>query len=327
LNDTFSNLTRLLGHVRPVAQYLSDPHTGLSRLIRSLNGFFATLSPVGNTASRLLNDQATTFAAVSHDSNALEAVVRESPPTLGVSTTSLRSQQPLLVDLTTFARYAAPATAELRAALPAANPALAAGIKTLPRTPSMSQELRGVLSSLRALAGDPSTDAAVKGVGETVHVVNPMVRYLGPYVTVCNTWNYLWAEIADDVSEQTNFGFSQRALIQFANQQTDSFGTVPAAEPANGRNVPPGQVPEYLHGPAYGAAVDTHGHADCEAGQRGYLKRLNKLDPQHRNFDAEQYTPGDQGPTWTGLTRVPPGETFSRRPTTGPQLPIDANNP
>jgi hypothetical protein len=102
---------------------------------------------------------------------------------------------------------------------------------------------------------------------------------------------------------------------------------VPADQPANRQDVPPGQVPEYLKGPAYGAAVDTRGSADCEAGQRGFIKKLNQQDPLQRNFDAEQYTPGDQGPVWTGLARVPPGQTFSRKPTNGPQLPIDAKNP
>jgi virulence factor Mce-like protein len=327
LNDTFATLPPLLAHVRPVARYLSDPRTGLTRLLVGLRGFFGTLSPVARTVSRLVTDQATTFAAISRDPEALEAVVRESPPTLGLSTTSLRVQQPLLVDLRTLAADAAPATAELRAALPNVNAALVGGIRVLPRTPQMSQELRAVLTTLRSLAEDPATDAAVKGAGVTVNTVNPLLRYLGPYVTVCNAWNYLWVQLADDISERTDLGMAQRGLVQFNNQQTDSLGTVPDAQPADGQNVPPGQVPEYLHGPPYGASVDTHGNADCEAGQRGYDKKLNQLDPQHRNLVAEQYTPGDQGATWTGLSRVPPGQTFTRRPSTGPQLPIDPKNP
>jgi virulence factor Mce-like protein len=327
LNDVFATLPPLLQHMRPVARYLSDPHTELTRLLVALNGFFGAVSPVAGTASRMFTDQATTFAAISQDPNALEAVLRDSPPTLDVSTASLRVQQPLLTDLRTFAAYAAPATAELRAALPNVNPALAAGIQTLPRTTSMDKELQGVLESLRALSLDPGTNVAVNALYPTMTTVNPILRYLGPYVTVCNAWNYVWVEIADLVSEQTKFGMAQRALVNFANQQQDSVGSVPAGQPANGQNVPPGQVPEYLHGPAYGAAVDTHGNADCEAGQRGFIKKLNNLDKLSRTLDAEQYTPGDQGRTWTGLSRVPPGETFSRKPTIGPQLPIDANNP
>jgi hypothetical protein len=88
---------------------------------------------------------------------------------------------------------------------------------------------------------------------------------------------------------------------------------------------------EFLKGPAYGAAVSNNGSADCEVGQRGYPLRLNHLDPQGRNLDLDAHTPGLQGPTYPSLRigrlRVPRGETFSRAPQTGPQLPfIPGNN-
>ena len=35
---------------------------------------------------------------------------------------------------------------------------------------------------------------------------------------------------------------------------------------------------------------------------------------------ADPHIPGVQGPTFTGLSRVPPGETFTREPLTGEQL-------
>ena len=133
--------------------------------------------------------------------------------------------------------------------------------------------------------------------------------------------------IADLVSEQTSFGMAQRALVMFGNQQTDSVGTLPASQPANGQNVPPGLTPEYFHTSVYGAAVDNHGNADCEATQRGYVKQLNHFDPQHRNFATDPHNPGDQGTTWNGRTHVPTGETFTRAPITGPQLANNPNNP
>ncbi len=42
LNDTISSLPALFGHLRPVAAYLSDPHTELTRFLGALNGFFST---------------------------------------------------------------------------------------------------------------------------------------------------------------------------------------------------------------------------------------------------------------------------------------------
>jgi virulence factor Mce-like protein len=332
LNDTIASLPALFQHLQPVAHYLSDPHTQLTRFFDALNGFFGTISPVAATNERLFADQATTFEAISRDPIALESTIRESPPTLDVSTDSLKNQQPFLVDLKTFANYFAPATAQLEAALPNVDPALEAGIKVLPRTPSMNHKLQGVLASLKSLALDPGTNVALNGLTSTVGILNPTIRYLGPYVTVCNSWNYFWVELADLVSEQTSFGMAQRALIMFANHQTNNVGSQGATAPANGylTGDPTGTSgtadAEYNHGAAYGAAINTNGTADCEVGQRGYQLKQNSLDPQGRNLVTDAHTPGSQGTTWTGLSQVPPGETFTRSAQTGPQLPSIAGN-
>jgi hypothetical protein len=197
----------------------------------------------------------------------------------------------------------------------------------------LNQQTEAVLATLKALARDPGTNIALNGLHGTVNTLNPTIRYLGPFVTVCNTWNYFWVEFADLVSEQTNFGMAQRALINFTNQQTNGVGKQGATQPANGYQ--PGDVPglqgyadaEYLHGPTYASAVDNQGNADCEVGQRGYVAKLNGFDPQGRSLDAEAHNPGNQGPTWTGLPRVPGGQTFTRNPLYGPQLPVDPANP
>ena len=333
LNDTIASLPALFQHIQPVAKYLSDPHTELTRFLVALNGFVGTVAPVAKVNEQLFADQATTFAAISHSASDLENTIKETPPTLDVSTASLQAQQPFLGDLTTFANYFAPATAQLRQALPNIDPALEAGVKVLPRTPSMNQQLQSVLQALKNLALDPGTNVALNGLSATTGTLNPMVRYLGPYATVCNDWNYFWVEIADLVSERTNFGMAQRTLLNFANHQTNNVGDQGATQPANGYQ--PGDPVgasgtadgEYLHGPTYGAAIDNQGNADCETGQRGYPQRLNNGDSQHRNLDEDAHTPGDQGMNWTGLSRVPPGETYTRNPQTGPQLAYNPSNP
>jgi virulence factor Mce-like protein len=333
LNDTIASLPSLFGHLQPVAHYLADPNTQLTRFFVALNGFFGTISPVAQVNARLFADQATTFEAISRNPSDLANTIKESPSTLDVSTRSLQAQQPLLVDLTTFNRDLLPATEQLKLALPNINPALAAGIKVLPRTPSTNQKLEGVLGSLKSLALDPGTNLALNGLNATVGTLNPMIRYLGPYVTVCNQFNYFWEEIQDLVSEQTSFGMAQRALIQFNNHQASNAGVAGSVYPANGYQ--PGDPPstgypgdaEYAHGPAYAGAVNNNGTADCEVGQRGYQAMQNGLDPLHRSIISDAHTPGAQGTTWAGLSRVPAGETFSRNPQVGPQLPnIPGNN-
>jgi virulence factor Mce-like protein len=333
LNDTIATLPPLFAHLQPVARYLSNPNTQLTRFLVALNGFMSTVSPVAETNVRLFADQATTFAAISRSTSDLENTIKQSPPTLDVSTASLKVQQPFYVDLTTLANALQPATASLEQALPIINPALAAGIKVLPKTPPVNRKLGNLLSALKSAVLDPGTNISLNGLNDTVSTLNPMIRYLGPYATVCNDWNYFWVELGDLVSEQTTFGTAQRVLIMFGNQQANSVGKQGATAPANGYQ--PGDVPdpgypgdaEYVHGPAYAAAIDNQGNADCETGQYGYAAKLNHLDPKGRSLQYDAHVPGDQGATFSGLSRVPPGETYSRNPTTGPQLPYIPSNP
>jgi hypothetical protein len=147
---------------------------------------------------------------------------------------------------------------------------------------------------------------------------------------VCDSWNYMWTYLSDHVSEATSFGFAQRVLLNQGNaSQPNNVSQQGATAPADGggstSTISGGN--EYLHSQNYGAAVDNQGNADCETGQRGYPLKLNHLDPQGRDLALDAHTPGDQNGTFAGQAHVPTGETFSRNPTTGPQLTSVPTNP
>jgi virulence factor Mce-like protein len=324
LNDTISTLPPLLQHLQPVATYLSDSNTRLVPFFDSLERFMGTVAPVANTNVDVFRQAATTFHALAQDPNALEQTIAKSPPTLSVSTTSLKVQQPELVDLTTLGNDLKPATVSLRQALPVLNPALEVGTKTLVRTPPLDQRLAGVMHALKGLAQAPGTNVAVNALGSTVSILNPIVRYLGPFQTACNDWDYWWTYLPEHQSAEDNIGFAQRVLLMFGDStQSDNVATQGAVMPANGQ----GGGPEYLHAQTYGGAIDNSGNADCETGQRGYPLKLNYTDPSGRKLASDPHSPGDQGTTFKGRPRVPAGETFTRNPTTGPQIPYNPTNP
>ncbi len=327
LNDTIAALPSLLGHLHSVAGYLSQPSAGLVRFLGALNGFTSTVAPVSAQLAQGFGYGGTTFGAIDRSPRALESTIQKSPQTLSVSTRSLAVQRPFLTDFAVLGRDLTPATRSLRVALPVIDPALEQGSRVLGRTPGLDVKLQGVMRSLKRLALAPGTNMAVNALSHTVGTLNPMIRYLGPYVTVCNDWNYWWTYLAGDVDEVTSFGTAQRALLNFANPtQTNNVGSLGATAPADG-GAAISSMDEFLHGPAYGAAVDNQGNADCETGQRGYPYKLNHLDPEGRALDSDEHTPGDQGSTFTGLARVPKGETFSRAPTTGPLPTSVPQNP
>jgi virulence factor Mce-like protein len=328
LNDTIAALPSLFGHLAPVARYLSDPSTELIRFFNALNGFTSAVAPVAQQNAQLFADMATTFQAISANAADLENTIALSPSTLQTSTRSLIVQQPFLVNFTKLGNALRPATVQLREALPSVNPALEAGTRTLIRTPSLDAKLQQVMVQLQRLAQSPGTGMALNGLTDTVDTLNPVVKYLGPYVTVCNYWNYWWNNLGDVFSAATNFGYAQRALLNTGNPaQPNNVGSAGATAPANGGAPTTATgANEFAHGPAYGAAVDNQGNADCETGQRGYPLKLNGLDPQGRLLDTDPHTPGDQGSTYTGAGHVPKGETFTRSPTTGPVPVSPASN-
>jgi virulence factor Mce-like protein len=330
LSQTLQSLPPLLTHLTPVAANLSNPQTELTRFFNTTDAFTSTVAPLAQVNSQLFTDMATTFGAISRSPANLKATIAESPSTLSVSTRSLVVQRPFLADLATLGTNLAPATAELRAALPDINPALEVGARTLARTPVLNRGLQHVMVSLRNLALAPGTNIALNGLTDTVDTLNPMLRYLGPFVTVCNYFNYFWTYLADDVSEKTSFGTAQRVLIKVANVlQPNNVGIIGAPTPVNGGGLDLGPLGgnEYLHNQPYGAAIDNQGNADCEVGQRGYVQKLNSFDAQGRNLVVDPHTPGNQGPTYSGIPHVPAGETFSRNPQTGPQLDPNPSNP
>jgi len=270
----------------------------------------------------LFADLATTFAGFSRDPSALEQTIARSPSTEQVSTQSLKAQQPFLADLSVLGKNLAPATHELAVSLPTINPAIEIGTHTLARTPSLNHNLQQVMGALQNLAQAPGTNMAINALTDTTQTLNPMIRYLGPYQTVCDDWNYFWTYLGEHLSQPTNFGFAQRALVNSANSQPNGVAQAGAIAPASGGGtdsiVTGGN--QYLHGQPYGAAVDNAGNADCETGQRGYVHKLNYYDPKSRLLATDAHTPGNQGPTFAGRAHVPAGETFSRNPATGPQL-------
>ena len=319
INESLGALPPLLRDLRPVMQNLSDPQTRLAPTIEALARTASTVAPVSAAFSRGFTSGADVFGALSSDPAKLRQTIAESPGTLDVAHQSLAVQRPFLRALAALSPSMRGTAAELLRAAPPISRALAAGTRNVPKTPPLSRNLKATFVATRDLATSPTTNITLQGLDDTVKTLGPMLRYLGPHVTVCNYWNYWWTLLSDDLSEQVASGTLQRVEAKTSPNQQNSMNSFGATQPANGQGADPLSValmgdPVNLHAQPYGRAVDQNGNADCESGQRGYPDRLAAgADPSlHIAVDAR--TPGDQGPTFTGLAHVPPGETFSAEP-------------
>ena len=315
LGRTIEEAPRLLEQLQPVMTNLSDPATDLDTFVQELADTARVIAPVSEQNAALFTSLADTFEAIGRDEGALKETISKSPGTMDVAIESFRAQRPFLANLEGFGEDFAPATAELRGALPAVNRAVEKAIPVQRRAPKLNEELGKTLDQLRDLAEAPGTLPGVRGLGATVRTLDPQLRFYGPFVTVCNSPNYFFTHLAEHFSEPDSTGSAQRALLNTTGRQDDSHGSMGADEPANGQNVLEGNA-QFAQNQPYAAAITPDGRADCETGQRGWLERnAGGLDPKYR-VNLNPRTPGAQGPTFAGAPRVPAGQSFTHKPET-----------
>ena len=199
---------------------------------------------------------------------------------------------------------------------------------------TLNDNLQGALGALEDLVKAPTTLGSLRGLTATVGTLQPQLRYLGPYVTVCNSWNIFWTFAAEHLSAPDDTGSSQRALLNMATQApgTDGIGSSGANEFAHGKGALPGRADQYVHNNVYAPAIDEKGNADCGAGQTGYIQAYNPLrdksvkgDPYQGAVTERFPISGRLGPTYAQFDKdgkghglnpdhVPAGETFTDRP-------------
>jgi hypothetical protein len=126
-----------------------------------------------------------------------------------------------------------PAARDLRVMLPEISSALETGVPVLRRTPALNARTRESLTALRNLAESPSTNMALRALTDTVGILNPMIRFLGPYQTVCNGFGYQFTYLGEHLTAEDNTGTAQRVLINTAPPQKNSLQNEGAFEPAN----------------------------------------------------------------------------------------------
>ncbi|HEV3229847.1 MAG TPA: MlaD family protein [Solirubrobacteraceae bacterium] len=335
LNLTIQELPKAFRLLTSVMRNLADPRTQLSNFFRQLDITAGIVAPVSAINAHLFTTMANTFAAIVRNPRALQDTIAKGPSTEAVGTTSFRIQIPFLRDTAAFSKDLTRATAQLRPTLPVLNSALRIGIPVTRRSVALYPELQDALNALLDLAQTPTTNAALRGLTATVATLQPTLRYLGPFVTVCNTWNTFWGWLSEHVSVPVPQGTAEHAAILAGDNQNNGFGNMGAAVPANGEGVVPNSgPPQYFHGDPYGHAVDANGNANCIFGQRGYIRKAFHFGDQFwknpngtPRFQIVEDTPLTNtlgyrvGPTYKtyvnghgqGLNtdHVPPGETFT----------------
>jgi virulence factor Mce-like protein len=313
VNTTIAELAPLLRRLEPVMRNLTDPRTELAGFFPRLGRALGELAPVASVQAEFLANQATVYAAIGRNPEALRETIAEAPPTLETSIRSLRVQTPFLARFADVSRRLGPAASELRTSLPPINDALRVGTPVLLRFPELGGDLERLSGSLEDLGENPSTLLALRDLRQALRVTRPLIQFAAPYQTVCNYFVYFWPPTGAHLSQVTRapdghaLGTVQRILSIPPSTQENSLTTSASSRPVD---VPPGTDPQSegagqaLHSQQGGPAVDESGRADCQFGQWGYLDRLatddrygpNRLGGAHIVVDPD--TPGNAGGTW-----------------------------
>ena len=325
LNLAIERFPRFLRLAAPVSRNLADRRTRLGRFFRELADTARVVAPLADTQSDLFTRAALTFEAISSDTEALKATIERSHPAFQAGIESFPVQRPFLTDSAALAREMQPVASRLGPTLPLINDALETGTPVTRRSVRFYDDLRPALVSLRDLMEDPATGVALRALTATVTSLKPQLRFLGPYQTVCNYWTYYLTYLGEHVSQNVGpFGYSQRNELKSTGVQSNNPSSIGAAEPANGEGYQessrPRGSPVHFHGQAYQKAIGPDGQADCENGQRGYMRRLARFSDPRFNIVSDSEIPGLSGPTYTGRARVPRGQSFVDRPETGAKL-------
>jgi virulence factor Mce-like protein len=288
LNATIEKLNPFFVYLTPVMTNLASPETDLPNFFRQLGRTSAQVAPVAEIQAELFTNMADTFAAIGFSPPDLQDTIAKTPPTLDVSTHSLRVQRPFLKDFADLSVALRPAVQELPRSLPALNQSFRVGTKVLPTTVPLNERLQRAFVSLDRLFANPNTLLGLRDIRSGLAVTRPLIEFLNPYESVCNYPVYFLHALGEHMSGRATATFpggtvqGQGAKIS-NSAQPNTIGQSTAARPADilpgqkargaKRDPGPGGLVEAaarLFGTPYPPAIDAQGNADCQVGQTGY---------------------------------------------------------
>jgi virulence factor Mce-like protein len=279
INRAIEDFVPFMRHLYPVARNLSDPRTELNQFFRQAGRTSGQIAPVARQYASLFVNMATTFEALSRHPEKLRTAIERGAPTLESGIRSFPVQRPFLRDTGELARRLGPVADEIEHSLPIVSDAFHTGAPVLRRAPPFYRRTRDVFRAVDDLTDNPNTLLALQDLRRTLDVLTPLVRYVAPYQTVCNYWDYYWTPLGEHVSEPVPGGTGQRSLLKSDNRnqdnrvsdsQADRPVDVPVGEDPQTASTPSGPL-QALHAGAYRNAIDAQGNADCTVGQYGYM--------------------------------------------------------
>lgn len=281
LNEALGEVQPLVDNLLPVMSNLLRPATQWAQLFPSLERAAHEVVTVAHQQADLFKGIDLTFTPLSRHTQALQAAITGGPPALRTATRQLPAEARFIDDTTNLFHRLRPAFASLADASTQLAPAETAGIRALPRTPSLNRRLTATLAAIQRLAQNQATLPGLSLLTETAQLIEPTVAFIEPAQTRCNYLALFFRNLENALSESdqvgTMLGVTALALPQLPNSEAG-----PSSAPANG---PPasevaGVTPltkgnyddSFLHSDPYPYTAAPGQPDVCEAGNEQYVK-------------------------------------------------------
>lgn len=200
-NDTIGEAGILIAPLQRVLRTLTLTDTRLGPAIAAADSATAVLAPVAPQIEGILDDGATTLAALNRSRPDLDRTIADTPATLIDATRAARSARPVLDDTVALMRGLRPATVELPRAATSLRTALRIGTPVLGRVPGLGKRLDATTTVLRRVALQPTTTSAIQRLRQAIASTQNTLDVVAPAQLTCNTMALFFRNIGNVVAE------------------------------------------------------------------------------------------------------------------------------
>lgn len=186
INRALVAVSDLMGPAERIARLLASDETDLDGFIQGAAQFSGALAPVAGELGELFDKGAITLKAIDDAGPALGEGFAELPPTEAVGLKALNDITPVLRDLADITDGLRAGTRELPRTTAQLSGALTSGTRVLKRTPELTRPLDTALVVLGNVSRDPAAGGAIRGLTESLELLNPTLAQLRAAQVGCN---------------------------------------------------------------------------------------------------------------------------------------------
>ncbi|MDX6665542.1 MAG: phospholipid/cholesterol/gamma-HCH transport system substrate-binding protein [Solirubrobacteraceae bacterium] len=242
INAAIETTARSLPSAERVLRVLVARRTNLPGFVQGAAAAASAVAPVAAQLGVVIDDTATTLAAIDDAGAALDQVLGEMPPTEAAATTALHTLRPVLADAAAVTRSLAPAGAILGDSLQRVDSALRTAAPVTTRVGRLAGPMGAALDAVDGFAGNPAALGAIQALkGEDLATFGGSAFVgLGAILSTtssaqlhCNATALWMRNLASIASEGDSGGNWLRMIPIFAQSQTTHAATVDPGLHAN----------------------------------------------------------------------------------------------